>query len=35
MNEENMLGIQLSEGENFTDETLVELSNGKGDDENE
>jgi len=38
MNEKDskdLLGIKLSEGEKITVETLEELSNGKGDDENE
>lgn len=38
MSKENMqdlLGITLAEGEEITAETLEELSNGKGDDENE
>ncbi len=29
------LGLELSEGEVLTDDTLDELSNGKGDDDNE
>jgi hypothetical protein len=30
-----LLGIEPAEGEEFTEETVAELSNGKGDDENE
>jgi hypothetical protein len=30
-----LLGIEPAEGEEFTEETLDELSNGKGDDEDE
>jgi hypothetical protein len=31
----NILGVELSEGEVITEETVEELSNGKGNDENE
>lgn len=34
-NPKDLLGIEIPEGEEITQETLDELSNGKGDDENE
>lgn len=34
-NQKNPLGVELPEGETVSQETLEELSNGKGDDENE
>lgn len=30
-----LLGIEPAEGEEFTEETVAELSNGKGDDDDE
>ena len=35
MDEKNILGIELAEGEELTAETIEELTNGKGEDENE
>jgi hypothetical protein len=32
---DDLFGIELEDGEEFTQETLDELSNGKGDDEDE
>lgn len=33
MDEKNILGIELAEGEAMTAETIEELTNGKGEDE--
>jgi hypothetical protein len=35
VNINELLGIEPAAGEEFTEETVAELSNGKGDDENE